>query len=71
MKSKISPKIFLFLKANKILKQGFNLDRNLTLEEIILESKNFLRKHEKGNLDDHQKKMFFQMEIADWQTLIS
>jgi hypothetical protein len=56
-------------KANKIFRNGYGLRRNLGKDEIAVEAHNLIRKYNKGNLDDMQERMFFQMEISQWEEL--
>lgn len=67
---KFSKQTLLLNKANKIFKTGYGLNRDLASSEIVLEAKNLLRKNEKGNLDDMQERMFFQLEKEEWQKVV-
>lgn len=66
---KLSKLNLLKTKANKILRNGYSLNRNLGEDEIAVEAINLIRKYKKGNLDDMQERMFFQMEVSDWEQL--
>ncbi len=70
MKSKLSKQTLLFVKASKILQKYYAHilnGRDLTRQEVIAEAINLLRKDAKGNLDDSQEWLFFQLDRDDWR----